>query len=479
MTIYIYTYIITHHSHHLKPATVKDVPYLVYKRGEQIGHQARQGSRLNFHLKKMILQQTLGTQLPHQQAAWLSFPWEMAKLFLTVESAAPWSLQNTIWPLSPQYLRGGDWKCSIRVFTSNHIVSSKLQGKTLGALCIIWRTVLASLACQWQMVVLRWGVEFVNTGIWNYVRYVIRLSRVGNAKKLLFQQTTVSLLHDTFLNHGLVRRSLICNQMSYIFYSIPAAAASGFEYSFRRPTRSSPKQESILRIWCFVKVMLADVVIRDGLPTEWKDQAVCILSDASGTLQSPLWISMFHLLTSIQSILPLKKLSKQINSIGTWKRSSWRQLFSTVGLSLWASIVEFSMPSFRCQFPTGKAYCYGIFSVLFDRASLGSQHEVFVSLKHAAVRLQRRIPTAVHWRSYPGCGERLPHHEVRWCTLWLVGFEVTQMKSGRCHSGQFCSRSEGLGRFPRVLGWRHFGSCSLGGGHYPQMFPNIVCHQSW
>lgn len=34
--------------------------------------------------------------------------------------------------------------------------------------------------------------------------------------------------------------------------------------------------------------MLADVVIRDGLPTEWKDQAVCILSDASGTLQSPL-----------------------------------------------------------------------------------------------------------------------------------------------------------------------------------------------
>lgn len=237
--------------------------------------------------------------------------------FLSVrdgQTAAPWSLQNTIWPLSPQYLRGGDWKCSIRVFTSNHIVSSKLQGKTLGALCIICRTVLASLACQWQMVVLRWGVEFVNTGIWNYVRYVIRLSRVGNAKKLLFQQTTVSLLYDTFLNHGLVRRSLIC---SYIFYSIPAAASSGFEYSFRRPTRSSPKQESFLRIWCFVKVMLADVVIRDGLPTEWKDQAVCILSDASGTLQSPLWISMFHLLTSIQSILPLKKLSKQINSIGT------------------------------------------------------------------------------------------------------------------------------------------------------------------
>ena len=97
------------------------------------------------------------------------------------------------------------------------------------------------------MVVLRWGVEFVNTGIWNYVRYVIRLSRVGNAKKMLFQQTTVSLWHDTFLNHGLVRRSLICNQMSYIFYSIPAAA-SGFEYSFGRPTRSSPKQESILRI---------------------------------------------------------------------------------------------------------------------------------------------------------------------------------------------------------------------------------------
>lgn len=82
--IIVYIYILYIHrctSFSSSQATVKDVPYLVYKRGEQIGHQARQGSKLNFHLlKKMILQQTPGTQLPHQQAAWLSFPWEMAKL---------------------------------------------------------------------------------------------------------------------------------------------------------------------------------------------------------------------------------------------------------------------------------------------------------------------------------------------------------------------------------------------------------------
>ncbi len=270
-----------------------------------------------FISEKRILRQTLlGTQLPHQQVAWLCFPtWKMAQLSLTVESAAQ-SISiaehhfdhccHNISEFDCGFLQfygfsgsGGNWNCSIRVFTLIILSAQSYEVILWGLFASFGEHlgIIGSSVANGCVEVGGWVREH-----WHLELCAIRQSTQQSRKDTIFGVVSANLRftvawHRWSLNHGLVRRSLIWSQMSYIFYSIPAAASRGLNFNSDEGRRvaDTPKRRAFCRaglilesIWSFVKVMLADVVIRNGLPTEWKDQAVCILYDASCSLQSPL-----------------------------------------------------------------------------------------------------------------------------------------------------------------------------------------------